>query len=198
MSMVGYILGLGDRHGENIQLDSICGECVHVDFSCLFNKGEALEYPEKVPFRLTHNMVAAMGPLGVEGVFRKSCACALRVLRTNANTLMSIVTPFVYDPLVSWRRNNAGAGNSNLPQPSEMTNDQVILSFLWGGSVKKCYLQAKEHIKNIELRLQGIIKTKARSLTIPLSVDGQTDKLINEAISIDNLCQMYVGWAAYH
>lgn len=38
MSMVGYILGLGDRHGENILFDSFTGECVHVDFNCLFNK----------------------------------------------------------------------------------------------------------------------------------------------------------------
>ena len=38
MSVVGYILGLGDRHGENILLDSTTGDCVHVDFNCLFNK----------------------------------------------------------------------------------------------------------------------------------------------------------------
>lgn len=38
MSMVGYILGLGDRHGENILIDSKCGDCVHVDFNCLFNR----------------------------------------------------------------------------------------------------------------------------------------------------------------
>lgn len=38
MSMVGYILGLGDRHGENILFDSFTGESVHVDFNCLFNK----------------------------------------------------------------------------------------------------------------------------------------------------------------
>ena len=38
MSMVGYILGLGDRHGENILFDSTTGDCFHVDFNCLFNK----------------------------------------------------------------------------------------------------------------------------------------------------------------
>lgn len=38
MSMVGYIVGLGDRHGENILFDSSCGDTVHVDFNCLFNK----------------------------------------------------------------------------------------------------------------------------------------------------------------
>ena len=38
MCMVGYILGLGDRHGENILFDAKCGDCVHVDFNCLFKK----------------------------------------------------------------------------------------------------------------------------------------------------------------
>jgi hypothetical protein len=31
-------IGLGDRHGENILFDSTNGDCVHVDFNCLFNK----------------------------------------------------------------------------------------------------------------------------------------------------------------
>lgn len=37
-SMVGHIVGLGDRHGENLLLDASTGDVVHVDFSCLFDK----------------------------------------------------------------------------------------------------------------------------------------------------------------
>ena len=37
-SMVGHILGLGDRHGENLLIDRSTGDCVHVDFDCLFDK----------------------------------------------------------------------------------------------------------------------------------------------------------------
>ena len=36
--MVGHIVGLGDRHGENLLLDASTGDVVHVDFSCLFDK----------------------------------------------------------------------------------------------------------------------------------------------------------------
>ncbi len=50
-SMVGHIVGLGDRHGDNILLDCGSGECVHVDFDCLFDKGLTLTIPEVVPFR---------------------------------------------------------------------------------------------------------------------------------------------------
>lgn len=69
-------------------------------------------------------MVAAMGPLGVEGPFRKSCAITLRVLRINTNTLMSIVAPFVYDPLVSWPRNISALPNVH---NAERTNEEVNL-----------------------------------------------------------------------
>ncbi|XP_060518372.1 serine/threonine-protein kinase ATR isoform X2 [Cylas formicarius] len=175
MSIAGYILGLGDRHGENILLDSTCGDVVHVDFNCLFNKGETFEWPERVPFRLTHNMVSAMGPLGVEGTFRKSCECTLRVLRSNRMTLMSIVKPFVYDPLVSWPSHVPASAHS-----SERVNEQAL-----------------EHIKNIELRLQGNIKTRSHTMSQCLSVEGQTDHLITEAMNVDNLCQMYIGWGPY-
>lgn len=61
MSVLGYIIGLGDRHCENILIDRMSGKSVHVDFNCLFEKGKTFGIPEVVPFRLTRNMIAAMG-----------------------------------------------------------------------------------------------------------------------------------------
>jgi serine/threonine-protein kinase ATR len=60
---------LGDRHGENILIDENTGQCLHVDFDCLFDKGQSLKVPEKVPFRLTHNVVDGMGLGGLEGKY---------------------------------------------------------------------------------------------------------------------------------
>ena len=34
--------------GENIMIDARSGDCVHVDFSCLFDRGLILERPELV------------------------------------------------------------------------------------------------------------------------------------------------------
>lgn len=31
-SMVGYILGLGDRHPSNLMLDALSGRVLHIDF----------------------------------------------------------------------------------------------------------------------------------------------------------------------
>lgn len=59
------------------------------------------------------------------------------------------------------------------------------------------FVQAKEHLNNIEMRLQGYIRANLKNSSMPLSVAGQTRKLIEEATSIDNLCQMYIGWSAF-
>ena len=52
-SIMGYIVGLGDRHGDNILIHKGTGELTHVDFDCIFEKGKELKVPEIVPFRLT-------------------------------------------------------------------------------------------------------------------------------------------------
>jgi len=60
MSAVGYIFGLGDRHLENLLIDSSTGGIVHVDFNCLFWLGTRSKIPELVPFRLTPWMVDSL------------------------------------------------------------------------------------------------------------------------------------------
>ncbi|RXG73565.1 Serine/threonine-protein kinase ATR [Armadillidium vulgare] len=184
MSMIGYIVGLGDRHGENILFDSVSGDTVHVDFNCLFNKGEKFDWPERVPFRLTHNMVSAMGPTGVEGVYRKTCEVTMRVMRDKRDELMSVLKPFIYDPLVEWEKKN-----------------ERRLDGMKGATVKGtgeiCNEKAQSLVKAIEERLSGQIRSDSRGVHLPLSVEGQVNVLIKDATSVDNLCQMYIGWAPY-
>jgi len=69
---VGYILGLGDRHVQNILIDTQTAELIHIDLGVAFEQGRILPTPETVPFRLTRDIVDGMGVMGVEGVFRRS------------------------------------------------------------------------------------------------------------------------------
>eukprot|EP00029_Vermamoeba_vermiformis_P005456 TRINITY_DN1900_c0_g1_i1.p1 TRINITY_DN1900_c0_g1~~TRINITY_DN1900_c0_g1_i1.p1 ORF type:complete len:1417 (-),score=481.57 TRINITY_DN1900_c0_g1_i1:105-4277(-) len=107
MSMVGYVIGLGDRHLDNILIDYKTGEVVHIDYNVCFEKGLKLRVPEIVPFRMTQNMQRALGITGVEGSFRTACEQSLRVLRRNKETLLTLLEAFVYDPLVDWTTNKA-------------------------------------------------------------------------------------------
>ncbi|XP_075124962.1 serine/threonine-protein kinase ATR [Leptodactylus fuscus] len=180
MSMVGYILGLGDRHGENILFDSLTGECIHVDFNCLFNKGETFEVPEIVPFRLTHNMVNGMGPMGTEGLFRRACEVTMRLMRDQREPLMSVLKPFLHDPLVEWSKPARGGIKVQANETGEVINEK-----------------AKTHVLDIEQRLQGVIKTRNRVKGLPLSIEGHVHYLIQEATDENLLSQMYLGWAPY-
>lgn len=103
MSIVGYLVGLGDRHCENILFFKNTGAILHIDFDCLFEKGKTLPTPEIVPFRLTQNMVDAMGICGVDGSFRISCEETGKLLRNNEQSLMNILETLLYDPLLDWK-----------------------------------------------------------------------------------------------
>ncbi|XP_053507281.1 serine/threonine-protein kinase ATR [Ictalurus furcatus] len=180
MSMVGYILGLGDRHGENILFDSQTGECVHVDFNCLFNKGETFDVPEVVPFRLTQNMVHAMGPMGTEGLFRQACEVTLRLMRDQREPLMSVLKTFLHDPLVEWSKPVKGPSKTPANEFGEIVNEK-----------------AKTHVQDIDQRLQGVIKNRNKVMGLPLSIEGHVHYLIQEATDDNLLCLMYLGWGPY-
>ncbi|CAK8695398.1 unnamed protein product [Clavelina lepadiformis] len=102
MSMIGYVIGLGDRHLDNVLVDLESGEVVHIDYNVCFEKGLQLRVPERVPFRLTQNLLRALGLTGVEGIFRNSCEQVLSTLRKGRETLLTLLEAFVYDPLVDW------------------------------------------------------------------------------------------------
>lgn len=105
MSMVGYIIGLGDRHLDNILIDFNTGEVVHIDYNICFEKALKLLIPEIVPFRFTQNMVHALGANGIDGTFTIASENVLRVLRAQKETLITLLEAFVYDPLVDWTGN---------------------------------------------------------------------------------------------
>ncbi|KAK4547636.1 hypothetical protein LTR36_000593 [Oleoguttula mirabilis] len=168
MSMTGHVLGLGDRHGENILLEEGSGGVFHVDFNCLFDKGLTFEKPELVPFRLTHNMVDAMGPYGYEGPFRKSSELTLGLLRQNKDTLMTVLETFLYDPTTDF------AGKRKRTTPGVPETPQEILD-------------------SVDGKLKGLLKGE----NVPLGVEGYVDALIREAVSPFNLASMYIGWCAF-
>ncbi|KAK3682072.1 phosphatidylinositol 3-kinase tor2 [Podospora appendiculata] len=107
MSMVGYILGLGDRHPSNLMLDRITGKIIHIDFGDCFEVAMKREkYPERVPFRLTRMLTYAMEVSNIEGSFRTTCEHVMRVLRDNKESVMAVLEAFIHDPLLTWRLTN--------------------------------------------------------------------------------------------
>ncbi|KAI1164449.1 TOR kinase [Nemania serpens] len=121
MSMVGYILGLGDRHPSNLMLDRITGKIIHIDFGDCFEVAMKRDkYPERVPFRLTRMLTYAMEVSNIEGSFRITCEHVMRVLRENKESLMAVLEAFIHDPLLTWRlTNRASIGGPNFHSERE-------------------------------------------------------------------------------
>lgn len=168
MSIVGHVLGLGDRHGENILFEEGNGGTFHVDFNCLFDKGLTFEKPELVPFRLTHNMVDAFGAYGYDGPFRKSSELTLSILRQNEDTLMTILETFLYDPTTDFIGKKK-AKPSVVPDTPEGV------------------------LERVRSKVRGLLPGES----VPLSVEGYVHELIMQATDDANLAAMYIGWCAF-
>jgi serine/threonine-protein kinase ATR len=173
MSMVGYMVGLGDRHSENILLDQSNGDLIHVDFSMLFDKGKTLSTPEVVPFRLTQNMIDAFGITGYEGVYRSVCEQTMKVLRENKEPLINVLETLVHDPLVEWNKSKATQTNHVKQNHSSASPDKTMR------------------------RMAGKLQGQMEESGMPLSVQGQVDSLIASATAPEQLCQMYIWWMSF-
>lgn len=211
MSMVGYILGLGDRHPSNLMLERNSGRILHIDFGDCFEVTMHREnFPETVPFRLTRMLVKAMEASGLDGTFRHTCHAVMHVLRENHESILTMLEAFVYDPLVSWRilhpdqqhqvkddeleaqsNGESGAGNSFMAT----TESSVPLL---GGEVDSSLNQrAVDIIDRVRSKLYGTdFHADDEAENSPLTVKQQVEKLINQATSHENLAQLYRGWSA--
>ena len=169
MSMVGHALGLGDRHAENILFEEDTGGVLHVDFNCLFDKGLTFEKPEQVPFRLTRNMVDAMGAYRSDGPFRRCCEITMGLLRGNEDALMTILETFLHDPTTDFI-----GGKKKRTHPRYPDTPQGILD-------------------NVRAKVRGMLDGES----VPLSVEGYTDQMISQALDKNWLARMYVGWCAF-
>jgi FKBP12-rapamycin complex-associated protein len=245
MSMVGYILGLGDRHPQNLLLDSVSGKVLHVDFGDCFEVAiHRDKFPETIPFRLTRMLRKAMDVSGIESNFRATCESVLRVLRQNQTNVMAMLEAFVYDPLVNWRLNalqdqgkrrrqrnqkklansmqgSAGAIIASLAE-SAATNAGVLSrrpsagAYTYESSHAASLRSSKgaaagggaagnqDSLRSLNSRAVDVINrvsSKLRGKDFPgcgeLEVPEQVQRLIEDATSVEHLCQCYLGWCPF-
>eukprot|EP00002_Diphylleia_rotans_P004010 TRINITY_DN1288_c0_g1_i6.p1 TRINITY_DN1288_c0_g1~~TRINITY_DN1288_c0_g1_i6.p1 ORF type:complete len:2340 (-),score=509.17 TRINITY_DN1288_c0_g1_i6:204-7223(-) len=208
MSMVGYILGLGDRHPSNLMMDRYTGKVLHIDFGDCFEVAMHREkFPEKIPFRLTRMLIQAMEVSGIEGNFRYTCESVMRVLRENKESLMAVLEAFVHDPLINWRLlNSAGkqdkkkkqedvihADPAPAPSPHVRTRLDIPLNI---ANENSDYPVLNERAVAVVSRVQNKLTGRDFANEV-LDVHQQVDRLIQQATSHENLCQCYVGWCPF-
>lgn len=219
MSMVGYILGLGDRHPSNLMLDRLSGKILHIDFGDCFEVAMNREkYPEKIPFRLTRMLINAMEVTGIDGTYRRTCESVMHVLRRNKDSLMAVLEAFVYDPLFNWRlldqdershrsRNEgggqvdslSGSGDETIAMDlASLTNRNENVMNITGAAdngqpAEVINKKARQIVDRVKQKLTGQDFQKEETI----SVNRQVDLLIQQATNNENLCQCYIGWCPF-
>lgn len=151
-SMAGHIIGLGDRHASNILLDVNTAEVVHIDLGIAFEQGKLLRTPERVPFRLTANIIDGMGVTGVEGVMRRCCEETLRVLRKQKEHLLTVLSVFIHDPLYKWAlsidRVNKTQSEDDIDVPRNLGNQPA--PFQGNADANRTLLRIQQKLEGIE------------------------------------------------
>jgi serine/threonine-protein kinase ATR len=137
-------------------------------------------------------MIDAFGPTGSDGMFKRGMEYSLEILRGNQDTLLSVLEPFIKDPVIDWRRHRSQQSNSNSSGDSFHEARRSI-------AVIRERLSGVYNLRNPNLRKYGKGTKDSRNKgptteLLPLSVEGQVQKLCLEATRPENLVQLYIGW----
>jgi len=157
-----------------------------------------------------------MGPSGTEGCFSLSAEATASVLRDNAETLLTILSAVVSDPLYKWSmsplqaRKVQRAGDEDDDEDGDEDDEEeegadgalasAIGKHTSSGAADENNEQnqneaATRAIQKIHQKLQGYEEGNTGERQ---SVEGQVQLLINEARDPDNLSMLYHGWAAWN
>ncbi|KAJ7561858.1 hypothetical protein O6H91_03G044300 [Diphasiastrum complanatum] len=161
MSMIGHVLGLGDRHLDNILVDFTSGDVVHIDYNVCFDKGLRLKIPEIVPFRLTQTMQAALGPTGIEGSFRANCEAVLEALQRNKDVILMLLEVFVWDPLVEWMRGD-GHDEATIGGEERKGMELAVSLSIFASHVQEIRVPLQEHQDELLTNLPSVASALQR------------------------------------
>jgi DNA-dependent protein kinase catalytic subunit len=104
-SIFGYILGIGDRHLDNLLIDMQGGNIVQIDFGVCFGIGASvLPVPELLPFRLTSQLRGLFQPLDGTMLLRHFMIQAISAIRVEEarSAICNALEVYLNDPVVDW------------------------------------------------------------------------------------------------
>lgn len=141
--------------------------------------------PERVPFRLTRNVIDGFGVTGVEGLFTKMSESTMYLLKSNTNALLTILSAMASDPLYKWSLSPTKNRNrrASIEQKKRDGHDDY--------DPKEKNKAAARAISKVHEKLQGYEDGTAGEQQ---SVEGQVQLLIKSARNHNNLSSMYPGW----
>lgn len=209
MCICHWILGIGDRHLDNVMFNTKTGKVVGIDFGHAFGYGtRELPVPELMPFRLTQQIINVMEPLGVTGILHRSMFYTLQCLRRQHSTILSTMAVFVNEPAINWlEEDNEVSWETNRSVWDPETRVETSRRKLLGANSLKITLE--EVLKN-KKRKDPICKNtfetgyKKQLQACPgysneenMTVEKQLEVLLQHATNRSLLALMFLGWMPF-
>ncbi|CAH8677240.1 unnamed protein product [Schistosoma rodhaini] len=192
LSSLGYLVGLGDRHLDNLLIDLSTGHIVHIDYNVCFDKGKSLRVAERVPFRLTRILRHALGPACqdtlVRGTFRFTAESGLQAARLIVDPLLIQLKAFLIDPLVDWQQKKHPTSSSQT-----VTDFIHLAAFHGGGSTNSCNYQTVSTYRRLR-RVDSELRMYSGLLTVRLVELIQSTCLDSLFSSLDEVVSRLTIW----
>ncbi|CAH8665481.1 unnamed protein product [Schistosoma bovis] len=192
LSSLGYLVGLGDRHLDNLLIDLSTGHIVHIDYNVCFDKGKSLRVAERVPFRLTRILRHALGPACqdtlVRGTFRFTAESGLQAARHIVDPILIQLKAFLIDPLVDWQQKKHPTSSSQI-----VTDFIHLAAFHGGGSTNSCNYQTISTYRRLR-RVDSELRMYSGLLTVRLVELVQSACLDSLFSSLDVVVSRLTVW----
>ena len=195
-AIAGWLMGLGEREPHRLLLDRVTAEAIPIGSQALLLQryvGSTVELAEAAyqqcrpapPFRLTRELVDALGPAGVDGPFRCAAEVALRVAQSEATSaeLRTLLEAFLDEPMMGW---TAASDSAHLPWAAETPESSDL--------AVRC--DAEVAVMKAAQRLAGGERVATRA-SMPLNVESRVRQLIAQATNEDTLAMQQPCWQAW-
>uniref|UniRef100_A0A5K3FKM1 Non-specific serine/threonine protein kinase n=1 Tax=Mesocestoides corti TaxID=53468 RepID=A0A5K3FKM1_MESCO len=207
-SAFGYLIGLGDRHLDNLLIDLSTGRLIHIDFNVCFDEGRSLRVPELVPFRLTRILRHPLGPFcdlpaltsGKGGTFGASFLETLKLCRSIRELFRVQLQSFEIDPLMDWMRAAAKG------QQTWSTFDLTYLAAYRGGCLAGSADKLPPHKRELVTKKWRVHERMCAELHRAVGflaarfveVGGTSEAVCEQLFSVLNVLESNLGiWRTY-
>lgn len=224
-SIIGYVLGIGDRHLSNIMLNCDTGELIHIDFAITFDAGKKLSIPETVPFRFTNDIKDGLGIYYHYHTVDKYFEDVYKMVRDGNAKIMLSLENLKLDPLYKWSLNadekyfntdnNDNGSKVFDTRNSDSDDDSIIVEEAYSFKRQKISEDQSYSQKAIELVKKEISNNQSiaeqqssKCLQVVLdklkgseerqSVESVVQMLLRDAQSSNNLSLIFCGWAPFY
>ncbi|WKX91246.1 hypothetical protein Q1695_009798 [Nippostrongylus brasiliensis] len=167
-STVTYVVGLGDRHLSNVLFEVDTCKLVHIDLGMILEYSKrSLPIPERVPFRLTRDLLDPILIEGTEGRLAVEAVRAMRLLRDSKQVILGLASVLLRETISNFEEVESNMGE----RPSFVSETAIA---------------------RLRDKLNGTDDTFGVQ-----NVEHQVRRLFAEATNVDNLSRMFVGWMPF-